>query len=100
MTAKGILVSIFAFVLGAATLAGEERRLLAEMTGNEAGTGIAAVRVESNDAASILRSVELAAPTSPGYSGNVTSIDSERLHCEPDHSKRVRIITEQVDVTN
>lgn len=100
MTAKGILISIFAFVLGAAALAGEERRMLAEVTPHEVGTGSAAICIEARDAAMIMRSTQRDAAELSGYSGNVTSIDSDRLHCEPDHANRIRVNTKQVDVTN
>ena len=100
MTTKGIIVSIFAFVLGAATLAGEERRLLAEVARHEAGISVAAIHIEGNDTARIVRDVRRDAPATSGYSGKHTSIDSDRSHCESDHANRVRINTKQVDVTN
>ena len=100
MTAKGIIVSIFAFVLGAATLAGEERRLLAEVDRHEAGMSVAAVHIEGNDTGRFVRNVGRAAPDTSGYSVKHTSIDPDRSHCESDPASRVRITTKQVDVTN
>ena len=50
MTAKGILVIVFAFVLGAAALAGEEHRKLVESGVDEAAESTDVFRPENRDA--------------------------------------------------
>ena len=49
MTVKGILVIVFAFLLGAAALAGEEHRKLVESGVDEAGESTELFRSENQD---------------------------------------------------
>ena len=49
MTAKGILVIVFAFLLGAAALAGEEHRKLVESGVDAAGGSTDAFRSKNRD---------------------------------------------------